>query len=118
SVAGTATYLVVQTDQHVYSRTMSTSFVRFSWACIGHPGLASFGSSSYFACHGLDDALWYATNTGSGWSAPQPLGGVLVDGVGLAATSTGPVFFVEGAGGGVYHRSINSGWVLDGGQVK
>ncbi|HEV2029129.1 MAG TPA: carboxypeptidase regulatory-like domain-containing protein [Candidatus Dormibacteraeota bacterium] len=118
SVGGTPTYLVVGTDQHIYSRTLSTNFTRFSWAaCIGHPALASFGSTSYFACHGTDDALWYATNTGSGWSASQSLGGTLVDGVGLAATSIGPVFFVEGVGGAVYHRSISTGWISDGGQV-
>jgi hypothetical protein len=118
SVAGTPTYLVIGTDQHVYSRDLTTGFQGFAWTCIGHPALASFGSTSYFGCHGTDDALWYATNTGSGWSAPQSLGGVLIDGVGVAATSGGPVFFVEGTDGGVYHRSISSGWVGDGGRVK
>jgi hypothetical protein len=119
NVAGTPTYLVVGTDQHIYSRSLSTGFTRFSWAaCIGHPALAAFGSTSYFACHGTDDALWYATNTGGGWSAPQSLGGTLIDGVGLAATSTGPLFFVEGAGGAVYHRSRFTGWVSDGGQAQ
>jgi hypothetical protein len=118
SVAGTPTYLVVGTDQHIYSRDLSSSFTRFSWACIGHPALATFGSTSYFGCHGTDDALWYATNTGSGWSAPQSLGGTLVDGVGVAATSSGPVFFVEGVDGAVYHRSISSTWTSDGGKVS
>jgi hypothetical protein len=118
SVAGTPTYLVLGTDQHIYSRTLTTAFVGFSWVCIGHPALASFGSTSYFGCHGQDNSLWYATNTGSAWSAAQSLGGVLVDGVGVAATSTGPIFFVEGTGGGVYQRSISSTWTSDGGQVK
>ena len=118
SVAGTPTYLVVGTDQHIYSRDLSTGFTRFAWPCINHPALATFGSTAYFACHGTNNALWYATNSGSGWSSLQSLGGTLVDGVGLAATSTGPIFFVEGVGGGVYQRSINTGWTFDGGQVQ
>jgi len=118
SVAGTPTYLVVGTDQHIYSTDLSTGFTRFAWPCINHPALATFGSTAYFACHGTNNALWYATNSGSGWSSLQSLGGTLVDGVGLAATSTGPIFFVEGVGGGVYQRSINTGWTFDGGQVQ
>jgi Subtilase family len=119
SVAGTPTYVVVGSDTHVYFRDLtSPSFRGFTWACIGHPALATFGTTSYFACHGTGGALWYSTNTGSGWSSIQPLGGQLVDGVGVAATATGPIFFVEGVDGAVYHRSISSGWTVDGGQVK
>jgi hypothetical protein len=119
NVAGTPTYLVVGTDQHIYSRSLATGFTRFSWAaCIGHPALAAFGSTSYFACHGTDNALWYATNTGSGWSAALSLGGAITDGVGIAATASGPIFFAEGTGGVVYQRSLNSGWTSDGGQVS
>jgi hypothetical protein len=80
--------------------------------------LGTFNSTTYFACHGGDGALWYAMNTGSGWSSPQSLGGVLIDGVGLAATSSGPVFFVEGGDHAVWHRTISSGWVSDGGQAQ
>ncbi|HEV2029128.1 MAG TPA: hypothetical protein VGS16_11465 [Candidatus Dormibacteraeota bacterium] len=119
SVGGTPTYFVLGADQHIYSRTLASSnYTGFSWTCMGHPAVASFGSTSYFGCHGTDAALWYSTNTGGGWSAPQSLGGTLVDGVGVVATSTGPLFFVEGVGGGVYHRSISTGWMSDGGQVK
>jgi hypothetical protein len=118
SVAGTPTYFVIGTDQHVYSRDLSTGFVGYPWSCIGHPAVATSGSTSYFACHGTDNALWYATNSGSGWSAAQWLGGVLIDGVGLAATSTGPIFFVEGTDHGVWQRTITSGWTSDGGVVE
>ena len=118
SVAGTPTYFVVGTDQHVYSRDLSSGFVGYSWTCIGHPAVATSGSTSYFACHGSDNALWYSTNTGSGWSSPQSLGGVLIDGVGLAATSTGPIFFVEGTDQAVYQRTISAGWTSDGGEVN
>jgi hypothetical protein len=119
SVAGTPTYLVVGTDQHIYSRDLSTGFTRFAWAaCIGHPALATFGSTAYFACHGTDNGVWYATNTGSGWSAAQSLGGAVTDGVGIAATPSGPIFFAEGAGSAVYQRSISTNWTSDGGQVS
>jgi thermitase len=119
SVAGKPTYFVIGTDQHVYSIDLSSSgFTGYQWSCVGHPALATFGSTSYFACHGTDGSLWYATNSGSGWSSAQSLGGALVDGVGVAATATGPVFFIEGTDGGVWQRTITSGWTSDGGQVK
>ena len=118
SVAGTPTYFVIGSDQRVYSRDLSSSFVAYPWTCIGHPAVATSGSTSYFACHGSDNALWYSTNTGSGWSPPQSLGGVLIDGVGLAATSTGPIFFVEGTDQAVYQRTISSGWTSDGGEIN
>jgi hypothetical protein len=119
SVNGTPTYLVVGTDHHIYSRTLASSgFAGFSWMCNGHPALASFGSTSYFGCHGLDGSLWYSTNTGGAWASAQSLGGSLVDGIGIAATSAGPVFFAQGLDSGVWHRSISTGWSSDGGQIK
>jgi hypothetical protein len=99
-------------------RNLATGFQGFSWSCIGHPAMATFGTTTYFACHGTDGALWYSTNSGSGWTSSQSLGGQLVDGVGVAATAAGPVFFGEGTDGAVYHRSLTSGWTLDGGQAK
>ncbi len=118
NVAAKPTYFVIGTDQHVYARdSMSSDFTRSDWTCIGHPAVASFNSTSYFACHGTYGGLWYSTNTGAGWSTVQSLGGPLVDGVGLAATSAGPIFFVEGTNGTVWHRSISSDWALDGGLV-
>jgi hypothetical protein len=117
-VAGKATYFVIGSDQHVYARDLLSGFVGYQWSCIGHPALATYNTTSYFACHGTDNALWYSANTGSGWSGPQSLGGSLVGGVGIAATSTGPIFFVEGTDGAVYQRTISSGWISDGGVVQ
>ena len=117
SVAGVPTYFVLGTDGHIYARTASTPYSGFSWSCIGHPAVATFNTTSYFACHGTDGSLYYATNSGSGWSAAQSLGGGLVDGVGIAATATGPVFFVEGTDGAEYTRTLGTGWTLIGGQV-
>jgi hypothetical protein len=90
NVASKPTYLVLGTDQHIYSRDLTSGFVGYPWTCIGHPALATNGTTSYFACHGTDDALWYATNTGSGWSGAQWLGGVLIDGVGSPPPLAGP----------------------------
>jgi hypothetical protein len=119
SVNGTPTYMVVGTDHHIYTRTLASSgFTGFPWMCNGHPGLATFGSTAYFGCHGLDGGLWYATNTGSTWSSAQSLGGSLVDGVGIAATSAGPIFFAQGLDSGVWQRSISTNWTSDGGQIK
>ena len=117
SVSGTPTYFVLGTDQHIWVRTLTTGYGQSPWTCVGHPAAASFGSTSYFACHGTDNALWYASNTGSGWNAAQSLGGALTDGVGIAVTSSGPVFFVEGTDGEVWQRSGTTGWANDGGHV-
>jgi outer membrane protein assembly factor BamB len=119
NVAGIPTYVVVGSDTHVYFRDLTTpSFRGFTWTCIGHPALAAFGTTAYFACHGSDGALWYSTNTGSGWSSIQPLGGQLVDGVAIAATAAGPIFFAQGVDGALYQTTVSSGWKLDGGQVR
>src|SRR5438105_4536751 len=61
SIAGKPTYFVVGAGQHVYSRDLSADFTMTPWSCIGHPAVATFNSTSYFACHGTDDALWYST---------------------------------------------------------
>jgi len=118
NVAGKPTYFVIGNDQHVYSRDLTSGFTGYPWTCVGHPGLDSRGTNSYFACHGADGGLWYATNSGAGWSSPQSLGGAAIDGVAVAALAAGPVFFIEGLDGGVWHRSIASSWIPDGGQVK
>jgi hypothetical protein len=119
SLAGTPTYFVLGMDQHIYSRDLSaSSFTGYLWSCLGHPALGTVGATTYFACHGADGRLSYATNSGSGWSSLQSLGGVLIDGVGLAALSSGPIFFVEGGDHAVWHRTISSGWASDGGQAQ
>jgi hypothetical protein len=117
-VAGSPTYFVIGADRHVWVRGLSSSYIRYDWICLGHPALATTNSTSYFACHGLDDTLWYASNPGTGWSPAQSLGGILIDGPGIAATPTGPVFYVEGLGGTVWHRWLQGNWIRDGGVVS
>jgi hypothetical protein len=119
AVAGTPTYVVVGTGNQIYQRTLTTSYAAISsWRCTGHPALASSGGTTYFACHGMDGALYYATNTGSGWNAVQSLGGGLIDGPGIAAAAPGPIFFAEGTDHALYHRSISGPWIRDGGGLQ
>jgi hypothetical protein len=119
SVSGTPTYAVVGSDQSIYMRTLTTPYARQDgWKCTNHPALASFGTTAYFGCHGTDNALWYSTNPGGGWSAAISLGGALIDGPGIAATSSGPLFFVEGTDNALYQRSVTSGWTKAGGILQ
>jgi hypothetical protein len=92
-----------------------------SFRCHGHPSLTTFLAStnhSYFACHGLDDALWSSENTGSGWMNTGSLGGILIDGPAVAADFAGPTFYAEGGDRGVWERTPTTGWAADGGAVS
>jgi hypothetical protein len=119
-VGGTLTFVVDGTDGHVWTRTATTGYTQQPWTCLGHPAVATFGSVATFACDGTDHSLWYATNTGSGWTPTTSLGGVLVDGPGIAATSSGLTFFVQGSDNAVWQNSLLSpaGWFGDGGIVR
>jgi hypothetical protein len=119
-VGGVVTFGVVGTDQAAYFRTLTTPYVKQDgWACTGHLALASVSTTAYFACHGYsDNALYYSTNTGGGWGAPVSLGGVLIGGPGIAATSAGPTIFVEGSDGALYQRSPTTGFTRVGGKLQ
>ena len=114
---GVPTFFVIGLDNFVYVRTPTTTYSRQIWYCIGHPAAASSGSTTYFGCHGRDNALWYMTNSGSGWSGGTSLGGGLIDGPGIAAGTAGPTFYVEGLDAAVYERSLSTNWSRDGGGV-
>jgi hypothetical protein len=118
SIAGTPTYFVVGADTDIYSRTVTSNYSGYPWKCIGHPSVATYSTTSYFACHGTDGALWYSSNSGLGWSAAQPLSGGLTDGTGVAATPSGPLFFVQGTDNAIWHRTIEGSWKVDGGIVQ
>jgi hypothetical protein len=79
---------------NVYTTTSSfaTSATWHPWVCQGHPAVGSAGSVTYVACHGSDDAVWYATsNSGGAWSGMQSLGGVVYGDtpVGIAVLGNG-----------------------------
>ena len=118
SVNGTVTYFVVGSDDHVWTRGLVAGYAQMPWTCSGHPAAATSGTTSYFACDSLNGSLVYSSNSGSGWSALQSLGGVLVDGPGIAFVASGPIFFVEGTGGTIWHRTVAGPWTRDGGQVN
>jgi hypothetical protein len=76
--------------------------------------VATAGGTSYLACHGWDDALWYGTNTGGGWSAPRSAGGGIIDGPGIAATSAGATYFVEGLDKALWQTYLPAGGTMGG----
>jgi hypothetical protein len=118
SVGGNTTFIVDGADGLVYTRTLSTGYSATPWMCSGHPAATSSGAISYFACQGSGDRqLYYASNSGSGWSASQSLGGLVVDGPGIVAGPSGAAVYVEGQDRAVYHRTTSNGWSPDGGVV-
>jgi hypothetical protein len=111
------TFAVLGTDNQAYLRTLSLGYSATGWMCKGHPALATSQGTGYFACHGLDGALWYAVNGGGGWSGAASLGGSLVDGPGIAGGS-GVTFFAEGGDSSVWQRGVSAGWTPAGDSVR
>ena len=131
SVNSALTFFVNGTDGRVWARTVDTGWGPMPWACIGHAAAAatlstlipSTGQVTVFACQGLDHTLWFSRNFGSGWIDTQSLGGLLIDGPGVAVGPTTATFFVEGADQGGWHRTITHGgnvfnWTSDGGILQ
>ena len=124
SVQGTLTFMVTSSGGQVYARTLLSGFTATGWACSGRPALASQGSVSYFACHGAGDALWYALDLGSGWSALLSAGSSIADGPSIAAGVTQVSIVVQGSDGAVYRVALPpgggplSGFVAAGGSVR
>ncbi|HEV1998798.1 MAG TPA: PQQ-binding-like beta-propeller repeat protein [Candidatus Dormibacteraeota bacterium] len=123
---GSPTFEVLGTDNRAWEMNPADGpgFTQSVFACVGHPAAATDpgGKLAYFACHGTDDRLWYATNNGSGWSGASPAGGTLVDGPGIAATAAGATFYVEGTDHAVWENSLAGSALTtfqkDGGAVK
>jgi hypothetical protein len=118
-VGGTLTFFVRGTNGRIYSRTQASGFKLMPWACIGAPAAAVEAASSdtIFACQGGNHALYVSANGGAGWTAMTSLGGVLVGGPGIAATSRASELLVEGTNGVVYERTPLTGWANLGGAV-
>jgi streptogramin lyase len=121
--------MVVGRDKRVYEYYQASpsgppSYHPDPFMCSGHPAIASTldGSHAYFGCHGLDGALWSSeidgtTNAGD-WFNTASLGGMLIDGPAIAATSDGPIFYVEGLDHALYERGLNGGYRYDGGYIQ
>jgi hypothetical protein len=121
-VNGSLTFFVIGTDNHIWYRTAAQGWASLGTVtCIGHPAASTSGTTSYLACHSsTDNAVWYSKNTGSGWSSWASLGGTAVDGPGLAATSSGTTFVMEGSSNVVYQNVLSTtgtttGWMSNGG---
>ncbi len=125
------TFFVNGTDGHVWTRTLDSGWTQMPWKCIGHPAAAATlstlipttGQVTVFACHGIDHALWFSRNLGGGWVDTQSLGGIVVDGPGVAVGPSTATFFVEGNDQGGWHRTITHGgnvfaWTSDGGILQ
>jgi Concanavalin A-like lectin/glucanases superfamily len=121
SVNGTLTYFVIGTDNHIWYRTSSGWGSLSGVSCTGHPAAGTYGTTTYLACHSsTDNAVWYSKNAGSGWSSWTSLGGSATDGPGVAATSSGTTFVIQGSGNVVYQNVLSTtgtttGWQTTGG---
>jgi hypothetical protein len=112
-------------DGHVWTESAlpGSTWTQSPWVCTGHPGTGASGQIAYFACEGTDGALWFATNSGWGWTSPLSAGGRILGGVGVAPTASGATAIVEGVDGTVWQRSLtpsgaSGGWLYDGGRVQ
>ncbi len=127
------TFFANGTDGHVWTRTVNTGWAQRPWGCAGHPAAGTSFSSvnpslpeiTVFACHGTDNRLWWAKDTGGGWlpARPDPLGGTPADGLGVAVGPETATFYVQGTDGMPYEETITYGgnifgWSSPGGQAR
>ena len=110
-VGTTLTFFVRGTNGRIFTRSATTAYVQTSWGCIGSPAAAQQAAIGVttFACQGTDHALWEATNAGAGWSSAVSLGGALVGGPAVTATSQAPGVVAEGTNTAVFERTA-AGW--------
>lgn len=113
-VNGQPTYFVngatAPNGRNVWARTDSSGFFIQDFFCNGGPALAARGSTAYFACAGMGDAVYWAENMGSGWSGGHFLGGAGRGTAGLAiAPDNTATVFVEGSDDAVHFNTIPSG---------
>jgi hypothetical protein len=126
SIGGQITFIVTGAGGQLYQRGISTGYTPINGSCLNHVAVANnpAGTAAYLACHGSDNALWLAVNSGSGWGAFNRLGGTLLLSPAIAATSTQVTLWVEGSDTAVYHLTTNlqgaspSAFVRDGGSVQ
>jgi hypothetical protein len=111
-------YFGVGTDGHAWEWT-GGGWSSTGWLCIGHPALAADASGNLsFACHGVDHQLYLATATRALFGQARPLGGKLVDGVGMAVTPYGTTLYAEGVDSQLWETSASGGgFSPDGGRL-
>jgi hypothetical protein len=114
--SGVVTFYAVGggTGTGVYTRTATTGWTRRPGRCEDSPAVASDGALAYVACHGLNGGLYYAPTTAATFGNYTNLNGLLVGGPGVAVTSEGLLFCVEGRNGDLYLRTPTGPYVNDG----
>jgi len=114
-------YLVLGEHGEIYisDGNAANGFTGTPWRCIGPPGASGYataaGETTIFACQGTNHALWTASQSTETWSSAVSLGGVLISGPAIAATSSVTEFFVVGTNHAVWERTPTSGWASLGG---
>ena len=105
---GKPVYFGIGTDGRAWR--WSAGWSGTPWVCVGHPAVASDASGNLsFGCHGGDGQLWFASATGTTFGPARPLGGNLVDGVGLAVTPNGTIAYCEGTDGQLWEATVGAG---------
>jgi hypothetical protein len=114
---GARTFFAPGSGGRIYVRTLTSAFSATSWWCTGSAAAAvgAVSGQTIFACVGGGNALWEAVNSGTGWGTAVSLGGSLIDGPGIAATSAAPVFLAEGSDHSVIERTPATAWTSLGG---
>jgi hypothetical protein len=114
SFSNELTFFVNGTNGHVYTTTAAAGgpgWTETPWECNGHLAAAALsvdGSlTSAFACQGLGGIVYAATTTGTGWDT-EPLGGIAIDGPGIALSSVSWTVVVEGTDHQMYQNTSTS----------
>lgn len=124
-------FFINGTDGRVYTTTAeggAGGWTPTGWECTGHLAAASVALdgnlTTAFACQGTDHSVWAATTIGDGWDT-HDLGGIAVDGPGIALSSVSWTVVVEGTDQAMFQDTSTSttgsfsfgGWSLVGGTL-
>jgi hypothetical protein len=108
------TFFVNGIDGQVWETTAaagSAGWTGTGWRCNGHLAAAAFVASgtltTAFACQGTDRAIDAATTTGAGWDL-QRLGGIVIDGPGIAMSPTSWTVVAEGTDQALWQTTSTS----------
>jgi len=114
---GTTTFFVRGTSGAIYTRTLTTGYAVTPWSCAGQPAAAlqAATGTTTFACNS-GGAMWESADSGSAWSPAVSLGGSLLGGPAVAATSQQTDFLAEGTDHAIWELTP-AGWSSLGGQV-
>jgi hypothetical protein len=114
------TFFARGANSRIYTRTLATGWQITPWSCAAAPAAAveEASSDTIFACQGATHVLWEAVNGGAGWTKAVSLGGSLIGGPAVAATSRVTDLLAEGNNRAVWERTPFTGWFSLGGSVS